>query len=164
MARARSEPMRRLNHACERGDLIEAQNVASQLLGETDLPQIRNLLISASKFGHLNCVRWLVERFDLTYADVVANDSQAFREACSNGHLATAQWLVEHFNLGPENAWMESSDALVNSVINGHQAVAVWLVEFGNYNAEELLESLPFWGGEKLAEWMNPLVKSTTKI
>jgi len=51
----------------------------------------------ASQNGHLDFVKWLVKKFNLTVYDVCTTNFFAIRWACYNGHLELAKWFLEEF-------------------------------------------------------------------
>lgn len=117
----------------------------------------------ASREGHLDIVKYLVENFD---ANIHANNEGALLWASGNGHLDIVKYLVEYTTSmfardaveNGANANYES--ALITASYNGHLDVVQYLVEHGaDIHVEDdlPLRLANHYGRTKVAEYLRSL-------
>jgi len=87
--------------------------------------------------GHLEMVKYLVEKFELTAGDVRSRDNHALRCAAANGHIEMVQYLVEKFELTAEDARANDNVVLRWAASNGHLEMVQYLVEQFKLTAED---------------------------
>ena len=135
-----------LVEACGRGDLSDAQRIASEYKYTTsDVRGDDNAALRAAcKCGCLEIVRWLVKTFTLTAEDARAHHAEggtALIYACSGGHLEVAKWLTDEFDLTIEDADVYGGGfdetTLECVCANGHLEVAKWMVNAFDLIAEK---------------------------
>ena len=80
------------------------------------------VLIWASENGHLEVVKYLVEKRG---ADVITNNDGAVQWASENGHLEVVKYLINH----GADARSSNNYAVRNASVNGHLEVVKYLVE-----------------------------------
>jgi hypothetical protein len=95
------------------------------------------VLRTASKYGKLEVLLWLVESYRLSIKDVRSRDNEALREAAYGGHLETVRYLVETFNLTVEDVRSRDNGALRLAASDGHLEVVRYLVETFKLTVED---------------------------
>jgi len=77
-------------------------------------------LYSATYYGHLEKIKWLVETYNFWVSRY--NGEELCSVAASNGHLGVLKWYHEK-----DYYW--NSDVLSNAALNGHLEVLKWALE-----------------------------------
>ena len=82
----------------------------------------------AARNGHVEMVKYLVARFELTVADARAEDNDPLRCAAGNGHMEMVKYLVDRFELTVADARADNNYALRWAAHNGHIEMVKYLV------------------------------------
>lgn len=83
--------------------------------------------------GHLECVRWMFEKYNLKEIRTL----NALHLACKNGHLETAKWLVDAFIITTDHLRRSENKALRTACIDGKVEIVRWLHSRFELNAED---------------------------
>ena len=86
-----------------------------------------NALIECCANGHLDTMRWLKGRCNLTRDILFLENDNAFIHSCKNGHLEMVKWLTVTFEITRNEAILSNNEAFIKSCENGHVHVAEWL-------------------------------------
>jgi hypothetical protein len=85
-------------------------------------------LRKASENGHIDVVKYLVERFQLTVEDAQARSNYAFRHATCNGHLEVLKYLVDTFDLArKDDILADLHYAIYHASRNGRRDIVDYL-------------------------------------
>ncbi|EGZ14589.1 hypothetical protein PHYSODRAFT_417221, partial [Phytophthora sojae] len=106
-----------LHHASATGDL----DVLEWIFKNTNFVVYVGLVAVAAAGGHLNVVRWLIDRQVADQPNSPKYTKAAMDGAAGNGHLAVVQWLHQHRSEGC------STSAMDVAATNGHLDVVQWL-------------------------------------
>jgi len=118
-----------LYSVCENGNLFELESISDNLTHLHVKNEDNKAFRIACLHGHLEVLKWLVDKFGLTVMDVRCNENWAFRIACLHGHLEVAKWLVDKFRLTIEDVRSLDNYAFRLACSHGHLEVAKWLVD-----------------------------------
>ena len=100
------------------------------------LTNIQEALEFAAKKGHLDVLKFLVDRFELTADDARDDNNAALGGAASNGHLDVLKLLVDRFELTADDARADNN-AMLRAASNGHLDVLKFLVDRFELTADD---------------------------
>lgn len=91
-------------------------------------------------FGNVENVKWLVETFSFTRADIRSRNNYVLKFSCMRGHLELVKWLVESFNLTIDDIYYENQDCTVlqHSCENGHLEVVEWMIDKFSFTIKDV--------------------------
>ena len=116
-----------LRHDCRTGNLARLKKQSSAGAFSDDASENNQAVQLASRFGHLDVLKWLVEESKLTI-DFTAVSNWPVQLAAENGHLDVVKWLVKESGQAVDITDHDNL-ALQLAAENGHLDVVKWLVE-----------------------------------
>ncbi|KAM5228676.1 espin-like protein [Ctenodactylus gundi] len=98
------------------------------------------LVHHAARAGHLDCVRFLVQRAKLPGNQRAQNGATPVHDAAATGHLAELCWLVHEGGCGLQDQDASGVSPLHLAARFGHPALVEWLLHEGHVAMLETLE------------------------
>jgi hypothetical protein len=128
--------LRRRNHLGLLSPNLEIADTCSvemiQFLQELNLfteSHARHCFLHVCQLGHLDVVKFLVDRFQLTADDVLYIDNRAMRLSATHGQSHVVKYLVDDSQLTPDDVRPDDNRALREAAANGHLGTVKYLVD-----------------------------------